>query len=92
VLKPRGGLAIIARPEQLRPILDALSSRFGNAEMLAVHPRPDAAAIRIVVRAVRGARGKLAIRPPLVMHENAGNAFSARAELIGNGLSSLFGD
>ena len=92
VLKPRGGLAIIARPEQLRAILDALSSRFGNAEVLAVHPRPDAAAIRIVVRAVRGARGKLAICPPLVMHENAGNAFSARAELIGNGLSSLFGD
>lgn len=65
VLKPRGGLAIIARPEQIGAILDALSSRFGNAEILAVHPKPDAAAIRIVVRAVRGARGKLSICPPL---------------------------
>lgn len=92
VLKPRGTLAIIARPEQLRPILDALSSRFGNAEVLAVHPRPDAAAIRIVVRAVRGGRGKLSIRPPLVMHEGAGTLSSARADLISNGLASLFGD
>lgn len=92
VLKPRGGLAIIARPDQLRPVLDALSSRFGNAEIMAVHPRPEAAAIRIVVRAMRGARGKLSIVPPLVLHEAMGNAFSPRADLIGNGLASLFGD
>lgn len=92
VLKPRGGLALIARPEQLSVILDALSGRFGNAELMAVHPKSDAAAIRIIVRAIRGARGKLSICPPLVMHEGAGNAFSARAELIGNGLASLFGD
>jgi tRNA1(Val) A37 N6-methylase TrmN6 len=92
VLKPRGGVAIIARPEQLQPILDALANRFGNAEMIAVHPRPDAAAIRIVIRAVRGARGKLSLRPPLIMHEGSGNAFSARADMIGNGLAPLFGD
>lgn len=92
VLKPRGGVAIIARPEQLQPILNALANRFGNMEMVAVHPRPDAAAIRIVIRAVRGARGRLSLHPPLTMHENSGNAFSARADMIGNGLASLFGD
>jgi tRNA1(Val) A37 N6-methylase TrmN6 len=92
VLKPRGGLALIARPEQLQLILNALDSRFGNAEIIAIHPRPDEAAIRIVVRAVRGARGKLSIHPPLVMHEGPANAFSACADMIGNGLASLFGD
>jgi tRNA1(Val) A37 N6-methylase TrmN6 len=92
VLKPRGGLALIARPEQLQLILNALGSRFGNAEIIAIHPRPDEAAIRIVVRAARGARGKLSIHPPLVMHEGPANAFSARADMIGNGLASLFGD
>jgi tRNA1(Val) A37 N6-methylase TrmN6 len=92
VLRPRGGVAIIARPEQLQPILDALANRFGNAEMIAVHPRPDAAAIRIIIRAVRGARGKLSLCPPLIMHEGSGNAFSARADMIGNGLAPLFGD
>lgn len=92
VVRPRGGLAIIARPQSLRAILDAMAGRFGDAEILPIHPRPDAAAIRIVVRAVRGTRGKLSIRPPLTVHETAGDAFSGRADMIHNGLASLFGD
>jgi tRNA1(Val) A37 N6-methylase TrmN6 len=92
VVRPRGGLAVIARPEQLGALLDAISGRFGDAEMLAVHPRPDAAAIRIVVRAALGARGKLAIRPPLMLHAELGNGPTERTEMINNGLASLFGD
>ena len=92
VAKPRGGLAVIARPEQLRDLLDALSGRFGDAEMLAVHPRPQAAAIRMVVRATLGARGKLSIRPPLMLHAETGDGPSERTEMINNGLASLFGD
>ncbi|TIU19857.1 MAG: methyltransferase, partial [Mesorhizobium sp.] len=34
VVKPRGGLAVIARPEQLVAVLDAIEGRFGDAEML----------------------------------------------------------
>jgi len=92
VVRPRGRLAVIARPEQLGAILDAMSGRFGDAEMLAVHPRPDAAAIRIVLRAALGARGKLAIRPPLMLHARSGNGPDERSEMITNGLASLFGD
>ncbi|MBA1141489.1 tRNA1(Val) (adenine(37)-N6)-methyltransferase [Mesorhizobium neociceri] len=92
VAKPRGGLAVIARPEQLGDLLGAMSGRFGDAEMLAVHPRPEAAAIRIVVRAALGARGKLSIRPPLMLHAETGDGPSERTEMINNGLASLFGD
>jgi tRNA1(Val) A37 N6-methylase TrmN6 len=92
VARPRGGLAVIARPEQLGAILGALGGRFGDAEMIAVHPRPDAAAIRIIVRAVLGARGKLAIRPALTLHARTGDAPDGRSEMIANGLASLFGD
>jgi tRNA1(Val) A37 N6-methylase TrmN6 len=92
VAKPRGGLAVIARPEQLRDLLDAMSGRFGDAEMLAVHPRPEAAAIRIIVRAALGARGKLSIRPPLMLHAKTGDGPSERTEMINNGLASLFSD
>ncbi|ESZ29875.1 methyltransferase [Mesorhizobium sp. L2C084A000] len=92
VVRPRGGFAVIARPEQLGAILDAIAGRFGDAEMLAVHPRPDAAAIRIVVRAALGTRGKLAIRPPLMLHAQSGNGPDERSEMITNGLASLFGD
>lgn len=91
IVRPRGGVAIIARPESLSDILVPLKGRFGNAEILPIHPRADAAAIRIVVRATRGARGTLSIRPPLVLHEG-GDSFSARADDINNGRASLFGD
>jgi tRNA1(Val) A37 N6-methylase TrmN6 len=92
VVRPRGGLAVIARPEQLGAALDAMNGRFGSAEMLAIHPRADAAAIRVVVRGVRGARGKFTIRPPLMLHDSMGDGFSARADAINNGLAALFGD
>ena len=91
VVRPRGGLAAIARPDSLRAILDAINGRFGKAEIVAVHPRAGEAAIRIVVRAVRASRAALSIRPPLVLHE-AGDAFSAQADAINNGKASLFGD
>ncbi|MGN6146320.1 MAG: tRNA1(Val) (adenine(37)-N6)-methyltransferase [Mesorhizobium sp.] len=92
VVKPRGGLAVIARPEQLAELVAAVSGRFGGAEILAIHPRADAAAIRIVLRAWRGSRAKLSLKPPLVLHESGSDRFSARADAINNGLASLFGD
>lgn len=91
VVRPRGGLAVIARPTSLRAILDAMDGRFGKAEIVAVHPRRGDAAIRIVVRAVRASRAGLSICPPLVLHE-AGDRFSAHADAINNGRASLFGD
>jgi len=92
IVRPRGGVAVIARPEQVGALLDAFRGRFGNAELLAVHPRADRAAIRIVLRGVRGGRGKLTIRPPLMLHEPGGDRFGAGADAINNGLASLFGD
>ena len=92
VTRPRGGVAVIARPETLPALLDALRGRFGDAEMLAIHPREDAAAIRVIVRAVCGARGRLVVRPPLILHEAGSGRFHERAERINNGAASLFGD
>ena len=102
VVRPGGGLALIARPESLGDILSALGSRFGAAEIRPIHPRPGMAAIRIVLRAVRGSRRRLALLPPLFMHDGdpagapagvqvgAGPGFSAEADAIGNGQATLF--
>lgn len=92
VTRPRGGLAVIARPVSLAPILAALAGRFGSAEILPVHARADTPAIRIVVRARRASRGALALRPPLILHDGPGDGFSARADAINNGKAALFGD
>lgn len=92
VVRPRGGFATIARPVSLTPILAALSGRFGSAEILPVHARPETPAIRIVIRARRASRGALSLVSPLVLHDEPGDGFSARADQINNGKASLFGD
>ncbi|WP_274629837.1 tRNA1(Val) (adenine(37)-N6)-methyltransferase [Arvimicrobium flavum] len=91
VLKPRGGLAIIARPVSLAAILASTAGRFGGVEILPVHPRAEQPAIRIVLRAVRGSRAGLSLKPPLVLH-GTGERFSEQADAISNGRASLFGD
>jgi tRNA1(Val) A37 N6-methylase TrmN6 len=92
VMRPRGGLAIIARPVSLAPILDALAGRFGSAEIVPVHARAATPAIRIVVRARYGSRGALSLMPPLVLHDGPDDGISERARAINDGLASLFGD
>ncbi len=92
VVKPRGGVAIIARPQSIGDILAALAGRFGKVEVLPIHPHPDRPAIRIVVRGVRASRAGLSLMPPLFLHESGSDRFTARADDINNGRASLFGD
>lgn len=92
IVKPRGALALIARPQSLPQILAALHGRFGDARIVPIHPRADEPAIRIVVRAVRGSRAGLSLMPPLAIHDEGSDRFSARADAINNGRASLFGD
>ena len=75
VTRPRGGLAVIARPVSLAPILAALAGRFGSAEILPVHARADTPAIRIVVRAKERRAALLTLRPPLILHDGPGDGF-----------------
>jgi tRNA1(Val) A37 N6-methylase TrmN6 len=92
IVKPRGGVALIARPQSIGDVLAAFSGRFGKAEVLPIHPRPDRPAIRIVVRAARASRAAMSLLPPLFLHEDGSNRFSARADDINNGRASLYGD
>jgi tRNA1(Val) A37 N6-methylase TrmN6 len=91
IVRPGGGLALIARPVSLQPILAALAGRFGEARIVPIHPRAEEDAIRLVLRARKGSRSGLALRPPLVLHDE-GNALSPRADAICNGKAGLCGD
>ena len=92
VLRPHGKVALIARPASIGKILSALEGRFGGAEIVPIHATTDRPAIRIVVRAMRGARGVPSLMPPLILHEQADNRFTPRAEAINAGEAALFGD
>ena len=59
---------------------------------MGVHPRPGQSAIRIVVRARRASRATMLLMPPLYVHADVGNGFSAEVTAINEGRVSLFGD
>lgn len=71
-LAPGGTLALILRPEDLGALLDMLRGRFGAVQLLPVHPTPDAPAVRLLVRAIKGRRTPPALLPGLILADRTG--------------------
>ncbi|MEZ5810701.1 MAG: methyltransferase [Rhizobiaceae bacterium] len=92
MLRPGGGLALIARPASLAAALDAAEGRFGALALKPVHPHAGRPAIRFVLRGVLGSRAGLSIHPPLVLHDDDRREYTAEADAICNGAQTLFGD
>lgn len=72
LLRPGGTLLVIHRADALADLLAACGARGGDVRVMAVHPRADTAAVRVLARAVKGSRKPLSLRPPLVLHEADG--------------------
>jgi tRNA1(Val) A37 N6-methylase TrmN6 len=72
LLRPGGTVTLIWRADGLADALAALE-RFGAIVLLAVHPRPGAAAVRILIRAVKGSRAPPAVLPGLVLNDGHSN-------------------
>ena len=86
LLAPAGVLTLIWRADGLGEVLSALGARFGALTVMPVYPRPDAAAIRVLVRAVKGNRAPLAIAPSLMLNDaDARPSKEAEAILRGGG-------
>jgi tRNA1(Val) A37 N6-methylase TrmN6 len=83
-LAPGGMLVLIHRADHLGLVLAALADDFGALQVLPIHPRAGANAVRILVRGVKGARGPLSIRPGLLLH-GPGTGFTATVEAIHRG-------
>jgi tRNA1(Val) A37 N6-methylase TrmN6 len=88
LLAPSGTLTMIWRADGMADVLSALSEGFGAVAVLQVYPRPDAAAIRILVRAIKGSRAPLALVPGLMLNDANGRP-SAQAEAILRGGETL---
>jgi tRNA1(Val) A37 N6-methylase TrmN6 len=89
LLRPSGVVTLIWRADGLADVLAALAADFGAVSILPVHPKPDATAIRVVVRAIKGRGGPLSLLQSFVLADAAGKP-SAAAEAVlrdGAGLS-----
>ncbi len=69
LLAPSGTLTLIWRADGLADVLAALGRGFGGIVVMPVHPKPDAAAIRVLVRATKGSRAPLALLPGLTLND-----------------------
>ena len=87
ILKPAGTVSLIWRADELGRVLSTLESGFGALMVLPVYPRPDAEAIRILVRATKGSRASPALLPGIVLNGPTGRApDDVQAVLNGIGL------
>jgi tRNA1(Val) A37 N6-methylase TrmN6 len=90
LLAPQGVLTLIWRADALPDVLGALSDEFGSIAVLPVHPRPEAAAIRVLVRAVKAGRASQIAYPALILNDEHGRpTAAAEAVLRGGGTLSI---
>ena len=89
--KQGGCLTIIHRPEATLPILKSLEERFGAIELLPVFPKPDAGAIRLIVRAIKGRKTPTQMLPGITLNDKDGKPSAAAERILRDG-ASLFGD
>jgi tRNA1(Val) A37 N6-methylase TrmN6 len=90
LLRPAGVLTLIWRADALAAVLAALGGDFGGIGILPIYPKPDAPAIRVLVRALKGSRAPLALLSGLVLAEANGQPTKeAEAVLRGGALLAI---
>ena len=84
LLTGNGALTLIWRADGLADVLRALDG-FGAIVIVPVYPSPDAPAVRILVRAVKGRRTPLQLRPGVVLNDAAGRPTAAAESILRDG-------
>jgi tRNA1(Val) A37 N6-methylase TrmN6 len=92
LLRPAGGLTLIWRADGLAKVLDALASDFGAVALLPVYSKPDAAAIRIVARAIKESRAPLTLHPGLLLADAHGRPTEAAEAVLRRGAALPLGE
>jgi tRNA1(Val) A37 N6-methylase TrmN6 len=88
LLRPAGALTLIWRADGVADVLAGLAAGFGAVALLPIYPKPDAAAIRVIVRAVKASRAPLTLLAGLVLADRNGKP-TAEAEAVLRGGASL---
>jgi tRNA1(Val) A37 N6-methylase TrmN6 len=81
LVRADGVVTLIWRADGLAEVLAALNKDFGAITVLPVHPKPGAAAIRVLVRATKGNRAPLALLPGFLLADADGKP-SVAAEAV----------
>ena len=85
LLRPGGTLTLIWRADGLGEVLAALADDFGAVTVLPVHPKPDAAAIRVLIHAAKASRAPLALLPGFILADAAGSPTTEAEKVLREG-------
>jgi len=91
LLRPSGALTLIWRADGLAEVLATLRTGFGAVAVLPVYGKPDAPAIRVLVRAVKGSRAPLTICPGLFLADLEGKPMDAAQSILRGGAALPLG-
>lgn len=83
--KAGGTLTLIHRPEATLLILKSLERRFGAIEMIPVFSKPETAAIRLILRAVKGRKTPAKMLPGIILNNSDGKPSAAAERILRDG-------
>lgn len=86
---PGGEVIFIHVAQTLPALLASMSLRFGGIAILPLAAREGHAAIRVLVRGIKGSRAPLQLLPPRTLHDTTGRGFSPAFEAIFRGNAAL---
>jgi tRNA1Val (adenine37-N6)-methyltransferase len=87
-LKTQGSMTLIHRADSLAEIIQKMAG-FGAIEIIAIHPKPNALARRVIIRARKGRKTPLQIYPPLVLATATGEATENAHYILRDGAKLL---
>ena len=85
LLRGGGVLTAIHRADAMDAVVGLLEPAFGAVAIQPVYPKPNASAIRILVRAVKDARAPLQLLPGLVLNGDEGRPTAAAEAVLRGG-------
>jgi tRNA1(Val) A37 N6-methylase TrmN6 len=90
ILKSGGALTMIWRADAIAQLLAALDRGFGGLVVLPVHADAASPAIRVLLRAVKGAKAPTRIQPALILNDQSGRPVQKVQDILeGKGLLPL---
>lgn len=84
-----GSITLIHRADRLADLLALLSPKCGSFQIRPIHPRTDAPAKRVLVRAIKTGKAPLRLLPALVLHPSGEGKHTPEAEAILRGEADL---
>jgi tRNA1(Val) A37 N6-methylase TrmN6 len=85
LLRADGVVTLVWRADGLTDVLMALEKDFGAITVLPLHPKPGAAATRVLVRATKASRAQLALLPGFLLADADGKPTAAAEAVLRKG-------